>query len=35
MDWINLARDRDRRRALVKAEMNFWVPLNVENYLNS
>jgi hypothetical protein len=26
MDWIELARDRGRRRALVNAVMNLWVP---------
>jgi hypothetical protein len=26
MDWINVARDKDRRRALVNAVMNFRVP---------
>jgi hypothetical protein len=26
MDWIDLAQDRDQRRALVNAVMNLWVP---------
>jgi hypothetical protein len=28
VDWIGLAEDRDRWRALVNADMNLWVPLN-------
>jgi hypothetical protein len=35
MDWIELAPDRDRRRALVNAVMNLWVALNVENSFTS
>ena len=26
MDWIDLAQDSGRRRTLVNAVMNFWVP---------
>ena len=26
MNWINLAQDRDRWRALVNAVMNLWIP---------
>jgi hypothetical protein len=35
MDWIELAQDRDRLRALVKAGMDLRVPLNAGNFLTS
>jgi hypothetical protein len=35
VDWIDLAQDKDEFRTLVKAVMNFWVQLNVENLWTS
>ena len=35
MDWIGLAQDRNRRRALVSAVMNLLVPWNAGNFLTN
>jgi hypothetical protein len=35
MDWMNLAKDRNRWQALVTVVMNLWVPYNVVNFLSS
>jgi hypothetical protein len=31
VDWIGLAKDRNRWRTLVNSVLNLWVPWNAEN----
>ena len=35
IDWIDLAQDRNRRRALVNSVMNLRIPYNAGNFLSS
>jgi hypothetical protein len=35
IDWIDLALDRDRWRALVNAIKNPWASINAENFLTT
>jgi hypothetical protein len=35
MDWMDIAQDRDKSRALVNMVMNFRVSYNAENLLSS
>jgi hypothetical protein len=35
MDWIDLAQNGSRRRAVVNAAMNLRVPYNAENFFRS
>jgi hypothetical protein len=35
MDWIDLAQERDRWRAVVNVEMNLQLPKNAGNFLTT
>jgi hypothetical protein len=35
MNWIDVAQDRDRLRALMSTLMNLWVPLNIGRFFSS
>jgi hypothetical protein len=35
VDWVDLAQETDKWRALVKTVMNLRVPLDAENFLTS
>jgi hypothetical protein len=35
MDWLDMARDRDRWRAVVNAVMNLLVPQNAGDFLTN
>jgi hypothetical protein len=35
IDWMNLARNRDQWRVLVKSVIKFWIPYNVGKFLRA
>jgi hypothetical protein len=35
VDWINLAQDKEKRRALLNTAMNVLVPYNARNFLTN